>query len=233
MRHRRGEGPGSSPAGKGPVIRFVWVLVLMCGGCSFGIGSAYVGQWRAHDETAFTVCVENEAGECESQQTVITHVPERSYWGLTLTYPTIGVAASSRDGDRFAAFRMELSAEFLKGRGERAFGGRAGALLDFGGDATLMSVPVMAVAHYGFSKRFGFYGAAGYSPYSELSFVADEPSLVSHVGWRAVAGLQIVALITRNENRLIWVFEGDRMAANFGDLHYRSWGLTGHLELSF
>lgn len=216
-------------------MRLVLCLMAACStsACGIGFGSAYVGQWRAHDKTAFEMCVENEAGECESQTQVKEYVPARRYWGFTLSYPAIGIGMSSLDGDRSAAFRLELSSEYLRGNGRSAFGGRAGGVFDVGADTAMLSVPLMAVWHRGMSERFSFYGAAGYSPYSKLFFPDMESSITSHVGWRALAGMQIVGSRTRSDNRLIWVLEADWLAANFGELAYRSWGLTAHLSLSF
>ena len=217
---------------------FTSVFLLTCGlalgsACGFGVGSAYVGQWRAHEEVAFEVCIEDEQARCKATKQVKRQVPERSFWGLTLDIPSMGASFNNIDGVSSRAFRVEPSIGFLKGRGRWALGGRIGVLVN-ASDRSLVSVPFMALGHLNLSQRFSVYGGAGISPYSSLgSAQEDGPSSVTHTAGRALAGLQIVNNRARKETFILWNIEVDSLFADFDGVAYRSLGITGKIGLYF
>jgi len=219
-------------------MRAALVLSLalgMLGGCAFGFGSSYVGQWRERDEVDYEICVEDQAGNCTAQKTITTHRPARRYWGMSFLFPGLGLAQGSFGDKDDTAVRFELAAEYLRGRGDLAFGLRVGEILDGAGAYWLDAPMATAMGHLGLSDRFSAYAGLGGSPYARLSLdlPGTEEALVQHsylVG-RALAGLQMV-IAGNDETRFTLALEGDTIMSRFDGENFRSSGLTFQLGLS-
>lgn len=207
------------------------LLAVHAAGCSFGFGSAYVGQWRAHREVDFEVCVEDDAGRCRETRQVTRDFPARHFWGVDIAWPNLGASLAEIEGARDTSVRLEGSMEILRGFGGRAIGFRSSVIWD-AGDTGALSFPVTALYHVGFSERFSAYGGLGWSPYTRLVDKARDLDTVSRSVVRGVAGLQIVINRSHRESRFLWAIEVDHMRALFGDTDYQSFGLMSHLGVS-
>lgn len=202
----------------------VLLLAVASSGCtSLGVGSAYVGQWRAHDEVAFRACREDESGRCLEHKEVVRHVPERSFSGVIVPYAAMGVAWVTHEDRTIARYRIEPSLEILHGRGRAAWGIRSGAMIDVRG---AVAVPAMAMVHYSLFERVSVYGSAGFVPFARR---ARETSLL---GGRGLLGFQWA--FARTDREAYWVLsvEADTVWLRFAE-PYRSTGITGHLGLFF
>jgi hypothetical protein len=198
-------------------------IVLSQAGCSIGVGSAYVGQWRAHDEVEFKACLEDEAGRCISEKESVKHVPERSYTGFILAYPALGTAWVT-EGDRTSLrFRVEPSAELLHGKGPAAIGVRVSTVID---TRAAVSLPLMLLGHYSLGERLSVHAGAGVSPW------ARRGTDVAVLGGRGLLGFQWALGRVRTENYWVLSVEGDTQWIAF-DRSYRSTGLTAHLGIFF
>ena len=203
-----------------------WLVIAMTpalAGCSFGVGSAFVGQWRARNRVDFEACLEDEAGRCVEKKEVVTRVPARSYWGLILTYPAMGAAFTSQSGRASTRLRGEASAESIMGTGRWELGARGSAIYDLKG---AFSTPLTGIGHYNLSERLSIYGGAGYSPFSQL---AGERAFV---GARGLAGMQLALSRARSENYVVVTLEADTHWLKFSN-PYRSTGLTGSIGVFF
>jgi hypothetical protein len=212
-------------------------LVTLVSACSFGAGSAYVGQWRARDQVELDACLEDDAGRCTERRRVVNHLAARRFWGLHLALPAVGASFASIAGQPQTKFRMELSGEFLKGKGNLALGGRISGVFE-PGDRSLVSAPMLtAMGHLGLAPRFAVYGGLGMSPYTRLqTYVGDVPqgpALVSHLAFRALAGAQVVLAQTHGETYVSLSLEADRLQVDFDEIDYSSWGLVSHLGVFF
>jgi hypothetical protein len=211
------------------------LAVCLAGGCSFGAGSAYVGQWRARDEIEYRICVEDEAGRCTARKDVVSRVGARRFWGALVTYPAMGFATVSIPGRRDAAFMMALSAEYLRGRGDLALGLRVGTNLQYGLEHALQTFPVTALGHLGLSERFAIYGGAGPSPHNRLvlgdrSDDVPDTRTTSWTGVQAVAGLRTV-LSRAQETRIVVSLEGSLLRVWFDEGALGASGLLVHLGM--
>lgn len=215
-------------------MRIMVVQLAVCilgSGCSFAFGSAYVGQWRARNRIDYKVCVENAAGRCTERRTISHHEPARRYWGVGIDFPTFGVADTSVNGDARTATRLGLAVEYLRGKGPLAWGVRTGMIGDGASGRVMLSWPITLVGHVGLSDRFSLYGGAGTIPYSTLKLgPADAPSVdaSSNLGVRGLVGLETV-LARFEEARVVFTVEADSTWIRFGDIAYRSNGLTFNL----
>lgn len=198
-------------------------VLLGCTGCSVGVGSAYVGQWRAHDEVEYRACLEDAAGKCVAEKESVKHVPERSYYGVIIPYPALGAARVTHDGDTRTRFRMEPSLEVLRGKGRAAYGVRTGAVLDI---RDAIFVPVMLLGHYSLHERFSVHAGLGGVPYARRG--KEEAFL----GGRGLLGFQWALGRVRSETYWVFSAEADTTLINF-DAPYRATGLTGHLGIFF
>ncbi len=198
-------------------------IVLATCGCSFGFGSAYVGQWREHDEVEYRACLEDESNRCISEKESVKHVPERSFFGVIVAYPALGATWVTRDGATTPRFRIEPSMEILRGRGRFAYGVRVGAVFDV---RDAISLPAMLLGHYSLHERVSVYAGGGVIPYARRG---SEQALF---GARGLFGLQWALARVRSETYWVLSVEGDTSWIDF-DSSYRSTGLTGHLGIFF
>jgi hypothetical protein len=214
------------------------VALLMClalGACSFGFGSSYVGQWRERNEVDYEICIEDQAGRCTAEKTITTHRPARRYWGFQMLFPALGIAQGSFGDKDDTAVRFELGAEYLRGRGNHAFGLRVGEVLDAAGAYWFDSPMVTAMGHLGLSDRFSAYAGLGGSPYARLSLDlpgTDEQKVESsYFAGRGLAGLQMV-IAGNEETRFTLALEADTLMSRFDGTAFRSSSLTFQLGLS-
>ena len=211
------------------------IVLLSLGGCAFGFGSSYVGQWRERDQVDYEICVEDQNGNCTAEKTITTHRPARRYWGFQMLFPSLGLA-QGRFGDKDdTAVRFEPGFEYLRGRGDLAFGLRVSEVWD-GASAYWFSSPMAtAMGHLGLSDRFSAYGGLGGSPYARLSLDlpgTDEQKVeTSYVAGRALAGLQMV-IAGNDETRFTLALEADTMLSRFEGTSFRSSGLSFQFGLS-
>ena len=208
--------------------RIAALLALVLTGCTFGFGSPYVGQYREREAVEFEICVEDASGECAETSAITRHEPARRFWGVSMSYPMLGVAYPTIDGVTQTALRLELNAEYLRGRGRFAWGVRQSAVLDMGTDFFL-TAPLMLMGHVGFGERFAAYAGAGPSWYN--LYQRDDGNEMTtpfrgYLGGRVLAGLQIVGSRSQRNSRILYSFEADAAAASISDLSYRSVGFT-------
>jgi hypothetical protein len=205
------------------MIRVTVIALALSGlGCSMGFGSAYVGQWRAHDDVEYRACLEDDTGKCIAEKERVQHVPERSYSGAILAYPAMGVSWVTREGATTPRWRVEPSLEILHGRGRAAYGVRVGALFE---SHEAISIPAMLVGHFSLTEWLGVYGGLGYLPYARLQ------KEQSTVGARGLLGFQFV-LARVGETYWVISAEADTLFIAF-DQPYRSTGFTTHLGVFF
>jgi hypothetical protein len=210
-------------------------MCLSLGACSFGFGSSYVGQWRERNDVDYEICIEDQAGRCTAEKTITTHRPARRYWGFQMLFPALGIAQGSFGDKDDTAVRFELGAEYLRGRGNHAFGLRVGEVLDAAGAYWFDSPMVTAMGHLGLSDRFSAYAGLGGSPYARLSLDlpgTDEQKVESsYVAGRGLAGLQMV-IAGNDETRFTLALEADTLMSRFDGTAFRSSSLTFQLGLS-
>lgn len=187
-------------------------------GCSFGVGSPYVGKWRPHRHVDVEACLVDDTGACTDHKQIITETPPKHFWGAILQFPGLGAASVTRAGDTTAEVRAEPSLELLSGFGRFGWGVRAGAIIDGNAIAT----PVTAIGHFSATDRVGLYAGAGFSPWARLA-LDHMPVETSHLGARVLVGAQLA--LTRI---LILSVEADSLWIGF-DGGYHSLGLTGHI----
>lgn len=199
------------------------MLALTSTGCSVGMGSAYVGQWRARDEVAFRACRDDDAGRCIEQKEVVRHVPERTFTGVSLPFAAMGASWVTHRDATTLRYRIEPAIEILHGRGPLAWGVRTGVVIDVRG---AVSIPAMGVAHYSILERLGIYGGAGVIPYARRG---DETGLF---GARGLIGLQWA--LARGDRETFWILtvEADTLWVKLAE-PYRATGVTGHIGLFF
>ena len=212
-------------------------LVACCGlGCSFGIGSAYVGQWRPHDQVDFEACLVDQTGKCVDKKQVVSHIPGRNFWGTIIALPALGAAQVEFKGETSTQIRAQASLEVLKGSGRWAVGIRAGFVntSKVGKDANGMpfkngsasSAPIDVLGHLALLDRLSVYGGVGFSP---IATIGDQ---TSSVAGRALAGLQFPLNRTQGETYIMLSLEIAREFFQFDD-PYRATGVTGHLGIFF
>lgn len=209
-------------------MKLLGPIAALLAGCTFGFGSPYVGQYREREAVEFEVCVEDAAGGCAETSAVTRHEPARRFWGVSMSYPMLGVAYPTIEGVSQTAVRLELGAEYLRGRGRFAWGIRQSAVIDLGTDS-FVTAPLMLMGHVGLSERFAAYAGAGaswYNLYSRDDGNEMTTDFRSHLGGRVLAGLQIVGSRSQRNSRILYSFEADAAAASISELSYRSMGFT-------
>jgi hypothetical protein len=216
------------------ILHLALLALLAAGasGCGTAWGSAYVGQWRAQKKIDYVYCLEDERGNC-TPPTVVSHeVPARRFFGVDIAYPAIGAAYTQHGDESRVKLRFEPSLEVLKGKGNWAFGVRAGALLELG-DHSFGAVSVNGLVHRGISERYAIYAGAGYLPYVQVKEGKDAMPETSYVGFRGLAGAHVVLRKSISEFRIFLAVEGDVTYTLLDDDDYRSVGLQTRLTLSF
>jgi hypothetical protein len=187
-------------------------------GCALGFGGARVGQWRARDRVDVDACLVDEHGICADHKQIVSHEPERTFWGAMLEFPAAGASAVTADRTTTPEPRVETSLEILRGHGGTALGGRMGRIFDGDVDA----VPAMALEHLALTDRIGVYGGPGLVPWAARVH-ADGSMTTTNVGARALVGVQIAL-----SRHTLFGVESDAMWLHLSG-GYRSFGLTGHL----
>jgi len=206
------------------------LALIPLAGCAVGAGSAYVGQWRPHDEVAFEACLVDDQGKCLERKEVVEHVPGRRFWGVLIAFPAVGAAGVTHAGDSQTVFRVEPSLEILRGSGRWAVGIRGGPVIDSGvgmdAKGGAVSVPLTAIGRLSVLDQVSVYAGLGFSPFARL---AGETAFSAE---RALAGLQLALSKTHSENFIILSVEVDQVRIQFDD-PYRSTGVTGNIGLFF
>lgn len=196
------------------------VPLLALTACSFGFGSAYVGQWRPRTHVDVDACLVDDAGQCRDHKQIVTAEPARRFWGVIVPLPALGAAHIDHAGHTTTSVRAEPGLEILSGYGKLAWGVRGSVLFE---DHTV-ATPITAIGHLSLSPRFGIYAGAGYSPYARIA--GDHmPSETTALGGQVLAGAQIAlarALVLSLEADSTWL----DVAGG-----YHSFGLTGQLGL--
>jgi len=205
-----------------PVCLWGAAAALM-GGCSFGAGSAFVGQWRAHDRVDVDACLVDEAGRCAERKQVTTHVPARAFWGVLIAYPAVGIARISRGDGAATRARLAPSLEMMAGKGRLAVGSRVGAQIELDG---ARAMPIAALGHLSLTERLSVHAGGGYLPYARLHGES------AFVGAEALGGFQLAFSRTRSETYIVATLEADATWIGFAQ-PYRALGLTGHLGIFF
>ena len=207
------------------------LALLSLTGCAIGGGSAYVGQWRPHDEVEFEACLVDDAGRCTDRKEVVQHVPGRRFWGAIVSFPAMGFAKTSHAGLDKTVMRVAPTLELLRGTGRWAYGLRSGLVIDAvvgmndkEGGATVL--PLEAIGRMAVIDRLSLYGGVGFAPF------AQSQGERAFSGEHVLAGLQYALSKTHSENFIILSLEADTMFIQFDD-PYRSSGLTGSIGLFF
>ncbi|MEO8703886.1 MAG: hypothetical protein ABI867_27805 [Kofleriaceae bacterium] len=216
------------------------VIAVMLAGCSFGMGSAYVGQWSPKKQVEFEAClvetamaadVQATSNTCVDKKQVVTEVPGRKYWGVILSMLTMGAARVEFEGQSSTEFRFQPGLEYLQGRGRWALGVRAGLLLDgkstdgVEGGATAAAT-VALLGHVSIFDQMSLYGGVGYLPYGGTG---DDRTFL---GVQGLGGFQYALNKTHSETYIVLSFEVDHTYLQLGD-GYRSTGFTGHFGIFF
>lgn len=202
---------------------FLLGAAALMGGCSFGVGSAFVGQWRPHERVDVDACLIGEAGQCADRKQVTTHVPERAYWGVLIAYPAAGIARVSQGDARANKARLAPSLEVLTGKGRLAVGARVGAQVELDG---ARAMPIVVLGHVSLAERLSVHAGGGYLPYARLH------GETTFVGAEALGGFQLALSRTRSETYIVATVEGDMTWIGF-TRPYHAIGLTGHLGIFF
>jgi hypothetical protein len=234
-RHRRPSGP----------LCAVIALVTLAG-CSFGAGSAYVGQWKPRQHVEFEACLVDDqaelevatAGEprCHDEKQVISERPGRRFWGVILPFPALGMSRVDYAGMTRSHLRAEPSLEVLKGKGRFAVGVRGGALFDAGTGGeddpdklSSTSLSLAAIGHASLLDDLGVYGGVGYVTGGVQTQATTERAAL---GGRVLGGLRLALSKTHSETFIVLSVEIDRVYLRLDDA-YQSTGLTGHLGIFF
>lgn len=202
---------------------FLLGAAVSMGGCSFGAGSAFVGQWRPHDRVDVDACLMDEAGQCAERKQITTHVPERAFWGVLIAYPAAGLARISHGDGGATKARLAPSLEVMAGKGRFAAGARVGAQIELDG---ARAMPIALLGHLSLTERLSVHAGAGYLPYARLHGES------AFVGAEALGGFQLAFSRTRSETYLVATVEGDVTWIGFAE-PYRAVGVTGHLGIFF
>ena len=232
------------------------VAFTALGGCSFGFGSAYVGQWKAQRQVDFEACLREPAGPsasgptsdgtdsaaCKDRKEVVTELPARRFWAVLLPMLQLGVSTVSFGEDSFTRLRFQPNLEYLRGRGRWAYGVRAGGIIDSevgnyedaDGDGendlptdSMGALDVTAIGRLSILDRVSAHAGLGYLPYASTR---DERT---SLGGRGLLGVQLALNKVHTETRFVLTLELDHVTLRFDDATYRSTGLTGHLGIFF
>ncbi len=227
------------------------IAAAALGGCTFGTGSSYVGQWRPRQRVDFEACLREpgppgarQSTECQEKKQVITEEPGRRFWGVILTPMQFGASRVRYRADDDVRFRFQPSMEVLRGRGRWAYGVRTGVMFEPtnqqveepppGADPNaeaptldMFAMDVSAVGHVSVLERLSLFAGAGYVPYASYN---DE---LSNVGGKGLLGLQLALSKTHSSNYLILTVELDHYVFRLDDGNYRSSGLSGTLGIFF
>lgn len=210
-------------------------------GCTIGAGSARVGQWVARREPAFEAClapspapvqipttVGGPRTPCAERKQVVRELPERRFWGVIAQVPTMGYASARQGNERFGAFRLAASFEFLRGRGRWAYGVRGGVLSELGADERgFFGTDVMAMGHMALTERFSLYAGLGYLPYAKVG------EQITYLGGRGLLGVQVPLNKTHSDNSIVLTFELDHVRLADLSSPYRSIGGVATLGIFF
>lgn len=206
-------------------------LIAALSGCTVGAGSSYIGQWRPRTAPKFVACLEDESGKCTQEKRVDEHVPERTFWGYMVVFPSVGVAITERDGETGVHARFELANELVRGRGKFAWGVRASVLLDV---SSSIGFNGTGTVYYSLTERLALRAGLGFSPYTVEAgaMSAGEVQERAFVAGRALAGMQLAFAKTRSEGFLVLSVDVDRMYVAFDD-PLQVTGIVGNIGIFF
>jgi hypothetical protein len=217
------------------------VMLAVISGCSFGVGSSYVGQWNPRKQVEFEACLVEDAPDanapaksatCKDKKQVVKEVPGRKYWGVILPILQLGGARVDFAGKQETVFRIQPAIEYMQGRGRWALGVRTGVLVDSAAqeaDGTARVASAMTVAligHVSIFDQMSLYGGVGYLPYGGTQ--GERTS----VGVQGLGGFQYALNKTHSETFIVFSFEVDQTYLQL-DTTYRSMGFTGHFGIFF
>jgi hypothetical protein len=217
------------------------LAALATGGCSFGFGSAFVGQWSPRKQVDFEACLRDPgappgAAPCRERKTMTTDVPGRAFWGVITTVPSLGASWASYKGNQRSLMRGAPSLEVLRGQGRWAWGVRTGLVLEdeVGAEDSqgLFAWDVTAMGHVNLLPRLSLYGGLGYIPYAGFSAPMGVTGERTSLGGQGLVGVQLALSKTHSESFILLNVELQRMFLSF-DETYRSTGLTGNIGLFF
>lgn len=206
------------------------IATMLVSGCAVGMGSAYVGQWRPHEQVTMRACRVDAAGRCAEHEELVEAVPGRTFWGVLATFPAVGVTRTSQAGVPDTRLRLESTLEVMKGYGGFAVGVRTGVQADLAGtgkdgrfDTT---VPLAVLGHLSIADRLAVYAGGGYVPWAQVDHVQ------SHVGATGIAGLQYAIHRDLQERYVILSLEANTTWVELPH-PYRTTALTGTVGLFF
>jgi hypothetical protein len=219
------------------------LALIALSGCSFGMGSAYVGQWSPKQEVEFEACLVADApvpdapatsAKCLDKKEVVRAVPGRKFWGVILSLLQMGGSRVQSDGETSGKFRITPSVEYLQGRGRWALGVRVGALVDSNvgevredkRNSGAGAATVALLGHVSIQDQLSLYGGVGYLPY------AANATDHTFLGVQGLGGFQYALSKTQSETFIVLSFEVDHTYLQLGD-GYRSTGFTGHFGIFF
>jgi hypothetical protein len=217
-------------------------------GCTLALGNGHTGTARAHDEPDFVACLEratssrsdthgdvapppeSEASteamrsspECAEEKTFVKHVPERSYSTFFLPLPTAGAAWASRGGETNLRLRLDLSSEYVRGRGPNAFGLRVSGIADVEDAIAVSAVPTY---HRNVGERLSFHVGAGPVPY------ARRGRSQSFFGGRGLVGARYLLGRTGRDTFYRLTLEGDVHALPYLAPRYTSVGVVASIGI--
>lgn len=202
-------------------MKLAAALIVACAGCAISSNTMLVGSAREHRDVDTIVCVETRPGICDRTVEVGRVTPARSFGGGGVVVP-IGYAhvRGAPDSARLAA---GIHAEYLRGRGGLAIGGRAG-LNGFVGDSERMwSVPLTALGYWGV-PAFSLFAGGGYTPLARV-----EGSMDFLHGPNVLAGARFIVLSAASGERATASVELSYTALGELDIITATFGLGLHL----
>lgn len=235
-----------SPAPRPAPPRLALALVLAgvlggaLSGCSFGFGSAFVGQWSPRRQVEFNACLREPgppgAPECKEQKQITSDVPGRRFWGVITPFIQLGASKATFRDETATLFRAHISIEVLRGRGRWAYGVRTGGIFENNGEesgvgSSITTWDVGGLVHYHLVNRLSAYGGLSYFPLTRMGTMTDGTN--TSLGGRGLVGAQLALSKTHSESYIVLSLELDQMFLRFDDETYRSTGLTGHIGLFF
>lgn len=211
------------------------VLVATCAvatmGCVFGFGSTYVGQWTAHREVDHTICIEDATRSCASVTDVIHDAPARSFSGVDVLIPAVGIAQAREEGrGGYVAARLEPGLEYLRGHGPWALGVRGSTVFEFDSRGSRLLVPITFMGHLNVAERLTLHGGLGYAPFARVTRGGSSADNASTA--RGLVGIDVL-LSRSGEVYFTSRTELDTLLQLSALGSYRSTGLTTSIALNF
>lgn len=189
--------------------------------------NARIGEWRAQTIVRQKVCVENTDPNCTAPYAMITQEPARRFSAQKYIFGFVGSAATHRPNETVPVLTLEGGLEYLRGKGNNAFGLRQTANIDVGGSGSAVMYPLTAMAYHGLTDLLSVHGGVGYSWYSRI----QDTNSYSVV--RALAGVDLTFQYTTGGASIGLVVDllGKTQLSDPGN--YSSLGIASSLVLNF